>query len=63
MAQISDLISNESIRGLHEFFNRQVDEKQITESYTKGLANELKKTFGNLAVGIMDLVYLLPIEF
>ena len=50
MAQISDLISNDSIRGLHEFFNRQVDEKQITESYTKGLANELKKTFGNLAV-------------
>lgn len=50
MAQISDLISNDSIRGLHEFFDRQIDEKQITESYTKGLANELKKTFGNLAV-------------
>ena len=50
MAQISDLISNESIRGLHDFFNRQIDEKQITESYAKGLAHELKKTFGNLAV-------------
>lgn len=50
MAQISDLVGNDTLKGLKDFLDNLVDEKRIENSYSKGLANELKKTFGNLAV-------------
>lgn len=48
MAQIADLISNnKSLQDLKKFLENEIDQKKIENSYVKGLADELKKTFGN----------------
>lgn len=48
MAQIADLISNnKSLQDLKKFLENEIDQKKIENSYVRGLADELKKTFGN----------------
>lgn len=48
MAQIADLISNnKSLQDLKKFLENEIDQKRIENSYVRGLADELKKTFGN----------------
>ena len=48
MAQIADLISNnKSLEQLKTSLEHEVDKQVIEDNYTKGLANELKKTFGS----------------
>lgn len=48
MAQIADLISNnKSLEQLKISLEHEVDKQVIENNYVKGLANELKKTFGS----------------
>lgn len=48
MAQIADLISNnKSLEQLKTSLEHEVDKQVIEDNYVKGLANELKKTFGS----------------
>lgn len=61
MATFGELLNNESIRNLKEVLAQEVDEKKIATDFTKGLAEDLKKTFGSDTVKIsgtgIDIAY------
>ena len=61
MATFGELLNNESIRNLKEVLDQEVDEKKIATEFTKGLAEDLKKTFGSDTVKIsgtgIDIAY------
>lgn len=46
MAQFSDLLDNDSLNNLKQFIDEETDPKLFEESYAKGLAKDLAKTFG-----------------
>lgn len=61
MATFGELLNNESIRNLKEVLDQEVDEKKIATEFTKGLAEDLKKTFGSDTVKVsgtgIDIAY------
>ena len=61
MATFGELLNNESIRNLKKVLDQEVDEKKIATEFTKGLAEDLKKTFGSDTVKIsgtgIDIAY------
>lgn len=52
MAQFSELIDNESLNRLKSFIDEETDPKIFEESYAKGLAKDLAKTFGSDTVKV-----------
>lgn len=52
MAQFSDLLDNDSLNNLKQFIDEETDPKLFEESYAKGLAKDLAKTFGSDTVKV-----------
>lgn len=52
MAQFSELIDNDSLNQLKSFIDEETDPKKFEESYAKGLAKDLAKTFGSDTVKV-----------
>lgn len=52
MAQFSELIDNDSLNQLKSFIDEETDPKIFEESYAKGLAKDLAKTFGSDTVKV-----------
>ena len=52
MAQFSDLLDNDSLNQLKSFIDEETDPKKFEESYAKGLAKDLAKTFGSDTVKV-----------
>ena len=52
MAQFSELLDNDSLNQLKSFIDEETDPKIFEESYAKGLAKDLAKTFGSDTVKV-----------
>lgn len=61
MATIAEQLNQESINKLKAFLADEIDEHKIATSFTKGLAEDLRKTFGNDTIKVngtgIDIAY------
>lgn len=52
MVQLGQALNNESLRRLKSFLDEEADTKPIIENYVKGLAKDLRNTFGRDTVKV-----------